>query len=366
MKSGVAPETSCGSGIMDSYVPDAVGVTVASGGMTAPPPALGHLATPGTPLNLRSTCECPESTTSTGGDGVSRGKFGAVAVHEERQSPRVTMSTPRVTLSTTSVYPESTVQGIACAADLGFDGIELMVGIDGISADIDRVEEAARANDITVTSVHAPCLLVTPTVWGGQPWPRLEKACEAARRFGARTVVVHPPFRWQRDYAAGFEEGVARLEADPRNVAAGVRIAVENMYPWRTPVGRFLAYAPDWDPSERSYSHLTLDLSHAATAQCSALDLVQRWGERLTHIHLTDGSGSFRDEHLMPGQGGQHAWQVVREAVQGGFRGDVVLEVNTRRLSGPRERRVALSRSLVETRQAIADALACTTRTDGD
>ena len=240
-----------------------------------------------------------------------------------------------------------------------------MVGIDGISADIDRVEEAARANDITVTSVHAPCLLVTPTVWGGQPWPRLEKACEAARRFGARTVVVHPPFRWQRDYAAGFEEGVARLEADPRNVAARVRIAVENMYPWRTPVGRFLAYAPDWDPSEKSYSHLTLDLSHAATAQCSALDLVQRWGERLTHIHLTDGSGSFRDEHLMPGQGGQHAWQVVREAVQGGFRGDVVLEVNTRRLSGPRERRVALSRSLVETRQAIADALACTTRTGG-
>ena len=150
---------------MDSYVPDAVGVTVASGGMTAPPPALGHLATPGTPLNLGSTCECPESTTSTGGDGASRGKFGAVAVHEERQSPRVT-------LSTTSVYPESTVQGIACAADLGFDGIELMVGIDGISADIDRVEEAARANDITVTSVHAPCLLVTPTVWGGQPWPR--------------------------------------------------------------------------------------------------------------------------------------------------------------------------------------------------
>lgn len=267
-------------------------------------------------------------------------------------------SGPRVTLSTTSVYPESTASGIEYAAALGFDGVELMVGVDPVSADVDHVEAMARYHEVAVTSVHAPCLLVMPNVWGTDPWDKLERSCEAARRFGARVVVVHPPFRWQRDYAADFETGVARLNADPRNQEAGVVVAVENMYPWRTPAGRFLAYSPDWDPTMRSYDHLTLDLSHASTSHLDSRDLVRTWGSRLAHIHLTDGSGSFRDEHLLPGEGDQHAWEVVRDAVARGFEGDIVLEVSTRRFSSRSDRQDALHHVLGQIRAAVADGLA--------
>jgi hypothetical protein len=31
-----------------------------------------------------------------------------------------------------------------------------------------------------------------------------------AEELGAGTVVVHPPFRWQREYARTFDEGLAR------------------------------------------------------------------------------------------------------------------------------------------------------------
>ena len=44
-----------------------------------------------------------------------------------------------MTLSTTSVYPESTVDAFACAKAIGYDGVELMVGIDPVAADVDRI-----------------------------------------------------------------------------------------------------------------------------------------------------------------------------------------------------------------------------------
>ena len=85
--------------------------------------------------------------------------------------------------------------------------------------------------------------------------------------------------------------------------------------------------------------------------------LVDLWGPRLRHIHLTDGSGTFKDEHLLPGRGNQHAWEVVERAVAGGFNGDIVLEVNTRKLSGQGAgqgaRFEALSEVLMQTRMAV-------------
>jgi len=85
--------------------------------------------------------------------------------------------------------------------------------------------------------------------------------------------------------------------------------------------------------------------------------LVDLWGSRLRHIHLTDGSGTFKDEHLLPGQGNQHAWEVIERAVTGGFDGDIVLEVNTRKFSGEGAgqgaRFEALSETLTQTRMAV-------------
>ncbi|AXE37898.1 hypothetical protein JS278_00707 [Acidipropionibacterium virtanenii] len=259
------------------------------------------------------------------------------------------------------MYPESTASTFECASELGYDGVELMVGIDQVSADLDQVDALSQYHEIAVTSVHAPCLLVTPNVWGTDPWGKLDRSGQAARRFGARVIVVHPPFRWQRDYSSGFEAGIARLNADERNRAADVLYTVENMYPWRTPAGRFLAYAPDWDPTLRSYDHLTLDLSHASTGRMDSIDYVRVWGRRLAHIHLTDGSGTFKDEHLLPGEGDQRSFEVVREAVAHGFNGDVVLEVNSRRFGSRSDRQDALGRCLEQTRDAVAEGMASRT-----
>ncbi len=138
----------------------------------------------------------------------------------------------KVGLSTSSVYPETTSSAFELARGLGYDGVELMVGIDPVAADIDAVEKLRDYHGVPVIAVHSPCLLITQRVWGTDPWAKLERSAEAARRLDADVVVVHPPFRWQREYARGFVDGVRRLAEQ-----TGIIFAVENMYPWRTPGG---------------------------------------------------------------------------------------------------------------------------------
>lgn len=255
---------------------------------------------------------------------------------------------PRVGLSTSCVYPEKTERAFELAAALGFDGVEVMVGIDPIAADIDAVADIQQRHQVDVMAIHAPTLLVTQRVWGAEPWAKLERSAEAANRLGAKIVVVHPPFRWQRGYGRHFERGIRRLNAE-----TGVHFCVENMYPWRGPRGELKAYNPGWDPTELDYDWLTLDLSHASTARLQSVELAKTWGSRLKHVHLTDGQGSIKDEHLLPGRGDQHAAELLQYLSTSGYQGDVVLEVNTRK-AGKRGREAELAQSLAFTRIHLA------------
>jgi sugar phosphate isomerase/epimerase len=256
-----------------------------------------------------------------------------------------------IALSTASVYPESTANGFELAVRLGYDAVEVMVGIDPISQEIDAVRHLAEYHDVPVAAVHAPCLLITQRVWGVEPWGKLEKSAEMARAVGADVVVVHPPFRWQRDYARTFVEGIAALEE-----RTGVAFAVENMYPWRASKREMQVYVPGYDPSEQSYANTTIDLSHASVARQDPVEMAKRLGERLRHIHLTDGTGSAKDEHLVPGRGTQPVAELLEHLAGVDFAGHVVVEINTRKARGREGRELDLLEALAFARLNFAAA----------
>ncbi|HZA74652.1 MAG TPA: sugar phosphate isomerase/epimerase [Propionibacteriaceae bacterium] len=266
----------------------------------------------------------------------------------------------KVGLSTSSVYPETTSSAFELARRLGYDGVELMVGIDPVAADIDAVEKLRDYHGVPVLSVHSPCLLITQRVWGTDNWAKLKRSAEAARQLDADVVVVHPPFRWQREYARGFVDGVRQLAEE-----TGILFAVENMYPWRTPGGELKAYLPGWDPTELDYADLTLDFSHASTSNQQSLDLARSWGSRLRHVHLTDGTGSVKDEHLLPGRGDQQADRVLQYFAEQDFEGHVILEVNLRRRMSRAEREADLAESLAFTRLHLAAPVSPSYAVDG-
>ena len=246
-----------------------------------------------------------------------------------------------IALSTASVYPETTADGFALASRLGYDAVEVMVGIDPISQEVDAVRHLAEYHEMPVCAVHAPCLLITQRVWGTEPWGKLERSAEMAHAVGADVVVVHPPFRWQRDYARGFVEGIALLEE-----RTGVAFAVENMYPWRAPRREMQVYVPGYDPSEQPYANTTIDLSHSSTARQDPVAMARRLGDRLRHIHLTDGNGSAKDEHLVPGRGTQPVAELLEHLAAVDFRGHIVVEINTRKAGGRPARELDLLEAL--------------------
>lgn len=258
-------------------------------------------------------------------------------------APRPTSSDAaiKVTLSSASVYPRKVAYAFELAAELGYDGLEVMVWSDPTTQDDNALVHLAQQSGVPIRSIHAPTLLVSQNVWGAKPGPKLAKAVDMAQSLGADTVVVHPPFAWQRKYARQFVDQVHALTAE-----SGLTIAVENMYPWRPRKHDYGAYLPGWDPTEHDYDSVTLDLSHAATARQDSLQMAKAFGSRLRHVHLTDGTDSGMDEHLVPGRGTQPAAELLQHLSSTGWQGDVVVEIGTRKARTAAERHDDVAQSL--------------------
>ncbi len=255
-----------------------------------------------------------------------------------------------VLLSSSSVFPEPTAAAFEMAATLGYDGVEVMVWTDAVSQDAGALKGLAAHYGVPVLSVHAPCLLVTQRVWSPDPWQRLAKAAELAETLGAPTVVVHPPFTWQRDYAKNFRTGLD----DAQKRHPHLRFAIENMYPVKMAGRNFVPYAPGWDPTLAGYDAYTLDLSHCAASRTDALEMADTMGEGLAHVHLGDGTGEGRDEHLVPGRGNQPCGELLGSLARRNFRGAVAVEVATRGAKSRAVREADLKAALEFAREHLA------------
>ena len=264
-------------------------------------------------------------------------------------SRAVKAARPLIALSTASVIPDRTPDAFEIAARLGYDGVEVLVSADAVSQDVEVLRRLADYHGVPVLALHAPCLLITQRVWGLEPWGKLVRAKEMAEKLGARVVVLHPPFRWQREYARDFGPGLERMREETDAV-----FAVENMYPLRAGGAEVAAYAPSWNPVMMDAPHVTLDLSHTAASGSDALAMASDLGDRLVHVHMADGTGvTNRDEHLVPGRGAQPCARLLEGLAADGYPGTVVLEVNTRRAIS-REARVAdLAEALEFTRRHL-------------
>ncbi len=268
------------------------------------------------------------------------------------------MLTPmiRIGMSTTCGYPLPIEQSFRLAKLAGYDGIEIMVTRDEVTQDAVALRALSEKYRMPILSIHAPVLLLTHFVWGRDPRVKLERSAELARTVGASTVVVHPPFRWQADYALDFLAIVREISAQTR-----IEIAVENMFPWKFGGRSVKAYSPGWDPTLMDCDAVTLDFSHCALSGHDSLAMASTLGARLRHVHLCDGSGSMDegkvfDEHLLPGRGSEPVAEVLGMLAKARWDGRIVAEVNTRKCRTEEERLALLVETLafarLHTRQA--------------
>ncbi|HNI70635.1 MAG TPA: TIM barrel protein, partial [Marmoricola sp.] len=84
--------------------------------------------------------------------------------------------------------------------------------------------------------------------------------------------------------------------------------------------------------------------------------LAKRMGPRLRHLHMTDGTGSAKDEHLIPGRGEQPCVELLQYLAKDGFSGSIVLEINTRKAGTKEAREADLIESLEFCREYFASS----------
>ena len=126
------------------------------------------------------------------------------------------------------------------------------------------------------------------------------------------------------------------------------------MFPLRARGREVVPYAPDWDPTGEDFPDFTLDLSHTSVSQSDALAMAADMGDRLSHVHIADGNGTARDEHLVPGRGNQPCADLLEGLAEQAFEGLVVVEVNTRKCEDRAERETDLAEALAFTRLNLA------------
>jgi sugar phosphate isomerase/epimerase len=238
----------------------------------------------------------------------------------------VTRDRPAVACSTISVFSRPLDQAFALIAQTGFDGVEIMVTSDPDTQDAARIRGASEDHGLPVVAVHAPFLLMSRRVWGRDPVGKIERAVELALRVSAPIVVVHPPYRWQPAYRRWLDQSSSAAAK-----AWGVRIAVENMFPLRVrgrSVARFHARQTLGD-LER-FDAVTLDTSHLAVAGLDPVEAIDRLGNRLAHVHLSNNAGRGWDSHSLLDDGVLDLGRVLETLATRGYRGAVSLEIDLR------------------------------------
>jgi sugar phosphate isomerase/epimerase len=203
-----------------------------------------------------------------------------------------------------------------------------MVTKDPDSQDPHRMRKLAADSGLTIGALHAPCLLLTRRVWTTDPVRKIYRSIEVAYEAGIPLIVIHPPFRWQREYRGWLEDRLEGLEG-----RTGVTVALENMFPFGRSEDRSgVALHANADIHELDgLEHLVLDTSHAAVARHDLLELRRTFASRLRHVHLSDNAGRGWDSHLPPGQGVLPIDGFLRDLAGSGYAGAVTLEVDLRR-----------------------------------
>jgi sugar phosphate isomerase/epimerase len=254
-------------------------------------------------------------------------------------------------ISSTNVYPSPVSKAFEVASRLGYDGVEIMVTQSPNSRSVENLKMLEDKYETKVLSIHAPNLILTRYVWGRSHHNKMAKTVELAQNMGIDTIVVHPPMRTQRKHANEFFDNVFDLENN-----TGIKIAVENMFPWRVKNKTVEVYKPSWEDITKTVNHLTIDFSHAALSGLDSLQIVKNNLHKISHIHLCDGKTTtgytdttkdkVMDEHALPGYGDQPVAEVLNFLAQEKWGGKIIAEVNLRKMKSSHERLKALKETL--------------------
>lgn len=235
-------------------------------------------------------------------------------------------ASPIIQCSTGPLWSMELDQAMDTLAEADFRDIELMVTRDPKTHEADIPLELARDKGLSIRSIHAPFLVLTKNVWGMDPLQKIHRGVEMCKAVGASTLIVHPPYPWERRYSHWVLHDCADYSAE-----TGVKIAVETMYPKWVGPRRLSGYR--WvDPKDLALAApwTVLDTCHVALARRDILDAYEMLGSSVVHVHLSNNAGDGRDGHLELDRGVLPIPNFLNKLLENNFSGAISLEVSAR------------------------------------
>jgi sugar phosphate isomerase/epimerase len=236
----------------------------------------------------------------------------------------------RVLLSSGPLFARPLDWACGVVAEAGFDGLELMVTQDAVTQDADQVADIARREGLEIPVVHGPFLLVTRRVFGTDLVVKARRSLELAGALGSELMIVHPPFRWQREFHRWLLE-----EGDEEAAELSTRVGVENLYPVQV-AGRPVRFHRYTEPDHLApFEHVVLDTSHFGVADVDIVRAYERLRDRTVHLHISDYRGNARDSHAPLGHGilplARLLHRVADDTRTGRLDASITLELDCRR-----------------------------------
>lgn len=266
----------------------------------------------------------------------------------------------RLSFSTATYILRSLDYNLRMARDLGYDGVELVIGPEALVAGAAALRRVVERVGLPALSVHPP---FTPL----PGWPRyniysVPQTMALARDLGAEVGVIHAISFYRPDATrnAYFSEALRRGRAAGGNVAA---LTIESsQYNPQAPLGyldhirRLVNYA------RTRGCGLTFDTCHAGACHEDILLDYELVRPLLRNVHLNDlvWRGDRARTHLAPGDGELPLRELMRRLARNGYDGLVTVELHPREVAlagrGATER--TLARALAFMRAAIAEGKA--------
>jgi len=243
-----------------------------------------------------------------------------------------------LSLSTACLYhlPLRTV--FRCAAEAGYEGIELVLSPQVWVRGPRHVLSLSREVGLPILSVHQPLLHIGPS---GTAPQRMVVATRMALALECPCVVVHGT--WARSWALPEAQRWLRIldDCQERLVGSETRLALENHGLYGAEDGAtVLDQLSEFEGFCRQRDlDITFDTCHAGSYTMGLLAAYGAVRERLANVHLSDlkrspgGSPaprwrSFFTHHRMPGEGDLPLAELLAQLASDGYCGPVSVEIS--------------------------------------
>ncbi len=232
-----------------------------------------------------------------------------------------------VVFSTGSLYPFGLERIYAWAAEVGYDGVEIMMDDRWDTHQAAYLDHLAEKRGIRIAAFHPP---LRRGAWNLGPQETLIRVSRLARSMEVPVVVAHPPPPGR---------ALERWSAGPLRKAReqGASVAVENM-PMSGARGIFGIGRPrSCDRPEYlvGLGDVTLDTSHVGASKVDLMRAYSVLAGQLRHVHLSDSDLIGGDQHRLPGKGRLPLRPFLAALESSNYSGVVSLELKPWSLGAP-------------------------------